>query len=87
VPSPEVLAENRFLAARDGMDARLIDPETRRPIPVRAILESLLADCRDPRSGSVALVRWIGCSASQRQTGPRGSGRSSPAAGVSTTWS
>ncbi len=48
VPSPEVLAENRFLAARDGMDARLIDPERRRPIPVRAMLDSLLADCRDP---------------------------------------
>ena len=47
-PSPEVLAENRFLAARDGMDARLIDPETHRPIPVRAILDSLLAACRDP---------------------------------------
>jgi carboxylate-amine ligase len=53
-PSPEVLAENRFLAARDGMDARLIDPETHRPIPVRAILDSLLADCRD------AAVR-LGC--------------------------
>ncbi len=48
VPSPEVLAENRFLAARDGMDARLIDPERRRRIPVRAILDSLLAACRDP---------------------------------------
>ncbi len=29
VPSPEVLAENRFLAARDGIDARLIDPMAR----------------------------------------------------------
>jgi glutamate---cysteine ligase / carboxylate-amine ligase len=46
VPSPEVLAENRFLAARDGMDARLIDPETRCLIPVRETLEVLLADCR-----------------------------------------
>ena len=35
----------------------------------------------------VALARWIGCSASRRQTGPSGSARSSPAAGVSTTWS
>ena len=50
-PSPEVLAENRFLAARDGMDARLIDPERHRPIPVRAILDSLLADCRDAAVG------------------------------------
>jgi hypothetical protein len=28
-PGAEVLAENRFLAARDGMDARLIDPPAR----------------------------------------------------------
>jgi len=46
VPSPEVLAENRFLAARDGMDARLIDPAARCLIPVRDMLDSLLADCR-----------------------------------------
>jgi glutamate---cysteine ligase / carboxylate-amine ligase len=46
VPSAEVLAENRFLAARDGMDARLIDPATRGLISIRAILDSLLAECR-----------------------------------------
>ena len=46
VPSAHVLGENRFLAARDGMDARLIDPEARRLIPAREILASLLADCR-----------------------------------------
>jgi glutamate---cysteine ligase / carboxylate-amine ligase len=44
--TPEVLAENRFLAARDGMEARLIDPSTRRSVPVRALVESLLASCR-----------------------------------------
>ena len=46
VPGAEVLAENRFLAARDGMDARLIDTAARRLIPVRELLDSLLADCR-----------------------------------------
>ena len=46
VPSAEVLAENRFLAARDGMDARLIDPAARCLIPVREMLDSLLAECR-----------------------------------------
>ena len=46
VPSAEVLAENRFLAARDGIDARLIDPAAGCLIPVRAMLESLLAECR-----------------------------------------
>ncbi len=43
---PEVLAENRFLAARDGLDARLIDPMKRELVPARPLLESLLARCR-----------------------------------------
>ncbi len=43
---PEVLAENRFLAARDGLDARLIDPEKRVLVPVRTLLDTLLAACR-----------------------------------------
>ncbi|HXO08013.1 MAG TPA: YbdK family carboxylate-amine ligase, partial [Solirubrobacteraceae bacterium] len=46
VPAVEVLAENRFLASRDGMDARLIDPAARCLIPVRETLDSLLAECR-----------------------------------------
>jgi carboxylate-amine ligase len=45
-PCPEALAENRFLAARDGIEARLIDPTTRRLIPAREMLEALLAECR-----------------------------------------
>ncbi len=44
--SLEVLAENRFLAARDGLDARLIDPEGRSLVPVRALLEAELERCR-----------------------------------------
>ena len=47
MPGPEVLAENRFLAARDGMDARLIDVEAPRLVPVRDILAGHLADCRE----------------------------------------
>ncbi len=46
IPSTEVLSENRFLAARDGMDAQLIDPAAARLIPVREMLDPLLADCR-----------------------------------------
>jgi glutamate---cysteine ligase / carboxylate-amine ligase len=42
---PEVLAENRFLAARDGLVARLIDAEERALVPVRALLDALLARC------------------------------------------
>ena len=45
-PGPEVLAENRFLAARDGMAARLIDPETCALVPVRNMLDTLVAECQ-----------------------------------------
>jgi carboxylate-amine ligase len=45
-PSAEVLAENRFLAARDGMDARLIDPAANCLVPVRDMLDALVARCR-----------------------------------------
>lgn len=41
----EVLAENRFLAARDGMDAELIDPEQGRRVPARELLGDLIAAC------------------------------------------
>jgi carboxylate-amine ligase len=42
----EVLSENRFLAARDGMDAGLIDPIAERAVPARDILERLVSACR-----------------------------------------
>jgi len=44
--TPEVMEENRFLAARDGAAARLIvgDPPRRRP--VGALLKPLLEECR-----------------------------------------
>jgi carboxylate-amine ligase len=42
VQSPELLAENRFLAARDGIEARLIDPVAERRVPARMLLASLL---------------------------------------------
>ncbi len=44
--APEVLAENRFLAGRDGVEARLIDPRRRRLVPVREQVGSLVASCR-----------------------------------------
>ena len=50
----EVLAENRFLASRDGLDARLIDPLVRQLVPARALLDSVLASCR-------AHARALGC--------------------------
>ena len=42
----EVLSENRFLAARDGMDAELIEPELERRVPARELLADLVAVCR-----------------------------------------
>src|SRR5206468_139072 len=42
---PEVLAENRFLAARDGVSAKLVDPAEGRRVPVREWLAALLAAC------------------------------------------
>jgi glutamate---cysteine ligase / carboxylate-amine ligase len=42
----EVLLENRFLAARDGLDARLIDHGSGELIPVRKLVQELVEDCR-----------------------------------------
>jgi glutamate---cysteine ligase / carboxylate-amine ligase len=44
--APEVLAENRFLAARDGMHAELVDPLVRRRVPVAIAARELLAAAR-----------------------------------------
>jgi glutamate---cysteine ligase / carboxylate-amine ligase len=43
--TPEALAENRFLAARDGMRAELIEPETMAMRPVRERLAELVSEC------------------------------------------
>jgi glutamate---cysteine ligase / carboxylate-amine ligase len=44
--APEVLEENRFLASRDGMGARLIDPVAETRVPVERSLEELLTRAR-----------------------------------------
>ena len=56
VGAPEVLDENRFLAARDGIDAGLVDPDRERRIPVRALLPDLVVAC-EPHA------RALGCAA------------------------
>jgi glutamate---cysteine ligase / carboxylate-amine ligase len=43
---PEVLNENRFLAARDGMDAELIAHDLDTRVPARELLSDLLVLCR-----------------------------------------
>jgi carboxylate-amine ligase len=40
--APEVIEENRFLAARDGMRAELVAPEEGRRLPARSALDLLL---------------------------------------------
>jgi carboxylate-amine ligase len=44
--APEVIAENRFLAARDGIGAELIDPGARRRVSVRVAARDLLDAAR-----------------------------------------
>ena len=43
--APEVLEENRFLASRDGMDAKFVDPEAGRCVPVADKLAEALRTC------------------------------------------
>jgi carboxylate-amine ligase len=43
---PELLEENRFIATRDGMDARLLDPIRERLVPARLQLDLLLEACQ-----------------------------------------
>lgn len=43
----EVIDENRFRAARDGIDAQLFDPLSERPVPVRRLLDELLTHGRE----------------------------------------
>jgi carboxylate-amine ligase len=52
--SPEVLDENRFLAARDGMEAEFVDPRTRSRVPARLMVEELV-DC------AKLYARRLGC--------------------------
>jgi carboxylate-amine ligase len=57
----EALEENRFIAARDGMDARLIDVRAERRVPVRHQVAALLEACR-PHAEYLACekeLEWI----------------------------
>jgi carboxylate-amine ligase len=46
IGSPEMLAENRFIASRDGIDARLIDPVAEARVPVAELLDRLMVAAR-----------------------------------------
>jgi glutamate---cysteine ligase / carboxylate-amine ligase len=58
VENPELLAENRFLAARDGMDAGLLAPLLERAVPARGVLDDVLAACV-PHARALNCVREI----------------------------
>jgi glutamate---cysteine ligase / carboxylate-amine ligase len=73
VDSQEALEENRFIAARDGMDARLIDPAGECRTPVREQLDQLLdacaphaaaLDCEDELASVKAMAE---CTGAKRQ--------------------
>ena len=59
VTRPEVLEENRFIAARDGMAAELIDPGLERRRPAREWLEELLVACT-PHAADLGCVEELG---------------------------
>jgi carboxylate-amine ligase len=61
VSRPEVLEENRFLAARDGMDARFVDPAMNSRRPALDWLEELLDAGADHAAD-------LGCSAELEST-------------------
>ena len=60
VACEEVLAENRFLAARDGVDARLIDPTAESLRPVKALLGELLDSAR-PHAAELGCLDELEC--------------------------
>jgi carboxylate-amine ligase len=73
ISSPEVLDENRFLAARDGMAAELIDPGAERRIPARQLAAELLDACAEHAADlgcatELERVRELGeCTGAERQ--------------------
>ena len=82
VGSPEVLAENRFIAARDGVHARLIDAHREQRIPVAQMISALMpalaphADrlgCRDELDEVTAFIAESGSEEQQRVHRERGS--------------
>jgi glutamate---cysteine ligase / carboxylate-amine ligase len=52
--APEVLEENRFLAARDGMRAAFVDATASSRVPVTELLDALVRDCAPH-------AQWLGC--------------------------
>jgi carboxylate-amine ligase len=60
---PEVLEENRFLAARDGMGATFIDAASARCTRIADVLAELVRDC-------MPHAEWLGCAGELAAVGP-----------------
>jgi carboxylate-amine ligase len=82
IGSPELLAENRFIAARDGVHARLIDPAAERRVPLPEILDELLVrlaphaeaiGCGELVQAAGELVHGSGCDEQRRLLDEHGS--------------
>jgi len=58
VHAPEVLDENRFLAARDGVDAELVDPVRGRAVSVRSLADELISACA-PHAAALGCARQL----------------------------
>jgi len=58
VHAPEVLDENRFLAARDGVDAELVDPVRGRAVAVRGMAIELMSACA-PHASALGCAREL----------------------------
>jgi carboxylate-amine ligase len=56
---PEALDENRFLAARDGMAAELIDVELERRVPARDVALRLVDAC-EPHAEALGCATELG---------------------------
>jgi carboxylate-amine ligase len=54
----EIIQENRFLAARDGMEALLIDPESGGRVPAVGLLETVLRAC-EPHAELLGATREL----------------------------
>ena len=54
----ELLDENRFLAARDGMNAMLIDPVAQQCVPARELLAQVLEAVR-PHAAALGCGRQV----------------------------
>jgi glutamate---cysteine ligase / carboxylate-amine ligase len=68
-PSPELLAENRFLAARDGMDAQFLDAELEGQISAHKKLSETLDACAQHAEELGCLEELEGAGALSRNPG------------------